>query len=242
MVAGNSGSFPPGRTVYFRLFQPGVHQDDPLLLRPGLGERAPRTRIWTCRWSGWSAPAASWATSGPRRPAVARNNRDGFLELLDPVAGGDTLVVTHIDRLSRGLTYGLQVIEGAPCGSGLPVPVRGLRHGHGQRQAPADDGAGLQRMVAELDPGAPGCGAGEGSGRGSFPRAAAKPDRAAAGVHPSGALERSETAGAGQAPGGQPLDHSACGKVGTMGADAIWDVRDGCGLGSESHEQRDRQE
>ena len=25
---------------------------------------------------------------------------------------GDTLVVTHVDRLSRGLTYGLQVIEG----------------------------------------------------------------------------------------------------------------------------------
>ena len=25
---------------------------------------------------------------------------------------GDTLVVTHIDRLSRGLIYGLQVIEG----------------------------------------------------------------------------------------------------------------------------------
>ena len=25
---------------------------------------------------------------------------------------GDTLVVTHIDRLSKGLTYGLQVIEG----------------------------------------------------------------------------------------------------------------------------------
>ena len=29
----------------------------------------------------------------------------------DLVAEGDTLVVTHIDRLSRGLTYGLQVIE-----------------------------------------------------------------------------------------------------------------------------------
>ena len=27
------------------------------------------------------------------------------------VVEGDTLVVTHIDRLSRGLTYGLQVIE-----------------------------------------------------------------------------------------------------------------------------------
>ena len=28
------------------------------------------------------------------------------------MVAGDTLVVTHIDRLSRGLTYGLQVIEG----------------------------------------------------------------------------------------------------------------------------------
>ena len=38
----------------------------------------------------------------PRRPP----------ELLDLLAEGDTLVVTHIDRLSRGLTHGLQVIEG----------------------------------------------------------------------------------------------------------------------------------
>ena len=42
----------------------------------------------------------------------ARNDRGGLLELLDLVVGGDTLVVTHIDRLSRGLTHGLQVIEG----------------------------------------------------------------------------------------------------------------------------------
>ena len=35
----------------------------------------------------------------------AKDDRRGLLELLD-------LVVTHIDRLSRGLTYGLQVIEG----------------------------------------------------------------------------------------------------------------------------------
>ena len=33
------------------------------------------------------------------------------MELLDLVVEGDTLVVTHIDRLSRKLTYGLQVIE-----------------------------------------------------------------------------------------------------------------------------------
>ena len=42
----------------------------------------------------------------------AKNDRSGLLELLDLVFEGDTLVATHIDRLSRGLTYGLQVIEG----------------------------------------------------------------------------------------------------------------------------------
>ena len=42
----------------------------------------------------------------------AKNDRGGLLELLDLVVEGDTLVVTHIARLSRGLTYGLQVIEG----------------------------------------------------------------------------------------------------------------------------------
>ena len=42
----------------------------------------------------------------------AKDDHGGLLELLDLVVEGDTLVVTHIDRLSRGLTYGLQVIEG----------------------------------------------------------------------------------------------------------------------------------
>ena len=42
----------------------------------------------------------------------AKDDRGGLLELLDLAVAGDTLVVTHIDRLSRGLTYGLQVIEG----------------------------------------------------------------------------------------------------------------------------------
>ena len=42
----------------------------------------------------------------------AKDDRGGLLELLDLVVADDTLVVTHIDRLSRGLTYGLQVIEG----------------------------------------------------------------------------------------------------------------------------------
>ena len=42
----------------------------------------------------------------------AKSDRGGLLELLDLVVEGGTLVVTHIDRLSRGLTFGLQVIEG----------------------------------------------------------------------------------------------------------------------------------
>ena len=42
----------------------------------------------------------------------AKDDRGGLLELLGLVVAGDTLVVIHIDRLSRGLTYGLQVIEG----------------------------------------------------------------------------------------------------------------------------------
>ena len=46
------------------------------------------------------------------QPARTRNDRGDLLELLDLVVEGDTLVVTHIDRLSRGLTHGLQVIEG----------------------------------------------------------------------------------------------------------------------------------
>ena len=41
----------------------------------------------------------------------AKDDRGGLLALLDLVVAGDNLVVTHIDRLSRGLTYGLQVIE-----------------------------------------------------------------------------------------------------------------------------------
>ena len=46
----------------------------------------------------------------------AKNDRGGLLELLDLVVEGDTLVVTHIDRLSRGLTHGLQVDRGPATG------------------------------------------------------------------------------------------------------------------------------
>ena len=48
----------------------------------------------------------------------AKNNRGGLLEVLDLVVEGDTLVVTHIDQLSRKLTYNecrlLRSIRGLP--------------------------------------------------------------------------------------------------------------------------------
>lgn len=106
----------------------------------------------------------------------AKDDRGGLLELLDLVAPGDTLVVTHIDRLSRGLTYGLQVIEGLHHAGVDQVPVGGLRHVHSQREAPAPDGARLQRVVAELDQGALGRRPGQGKDRGPFPRTASGTD------------------------------------------------------------------
>ena len=100
----------------------------------------------------------------------------------------------------------------APGGSGVPVPVGGFRHTH--RQAPALDGARLQRVVVKLDQGAVGREPGAGAGRGPFPRPTADPDRAATGVHPGGAVEGSESAGISQASGRQSLDNSAGGQVG----------------------------
>ena len=57
----------------------------------------------------------------------ARNDRGGLLELLDLMVAGDTLVVTHIDRLSRGTDLRAAGDRGpAPRGSGIPVPGGGL--------------------------------------------------------------------------------------------------------------------
>ena len=138
----------------------------------------------------------------------ARNDRGGLLELLDLVVEGDTLVVTHIDRLSRGLTHGLQVIEGLHRAG---VEFRFLSEDFDT--ATATGKLQLTMVLAELDQGALGRGAGEGAGRGAGPWPAAEPERVATGVHPGRAVEGSEPAGPGQATGGQPLDHPAGGPV-----------------------------
>ena len=100
----------------------------------------------------------------------ARNDRGGLLELLDLVVEGDTLVVTHIDRLSRGLTHGLQVIEGLHRAG---VEFRSLAEDFDTSTPTAKLQLSmvlrLQRVVAELDQGPLGRGPGEGAGRGAFP-------------------------------------------------------------------------
>ena len=100
----------------------------------------------------------------------AKDDRGGLLELLDLVVAGDTLVVTHIDRLSRGLTFGLQVIEGLHHAG---VEFRSLAEDFDTSTANGKlqlaDGARLQRVVAQLHQRAFGCGPGQSSDRGPFP-------------------------------------------------------------------------
>ena len=85
----------------------------------------------------------------------AKNDRGGLLELLDLlVVEGDTLVVTHIDRLSRGLTYGLQVIEDLHLRG---VEFRSLAEDFDTATASGkiavDHGPGLLGVVAEFHQG-----------------------------------------------------------------------------------------
>ena len=157
----------------------------------------------------------------------AKDDRGGLLELLDLVVEGDTLVVTHIDRLSRGLTYGLQVIEGLHHAG---VEFRSLSEDFDTSTATGKLQLSMVLAFSEwwrkLDQGPLGRRPGEGAGRGAFPRPEAEPDHAAKGLHPGGAVEGSEPAGTGQAPGGQPLDHPTGGWVGLGGTCSLcWEHR-----------------
>ena len=124
-------------------------------------------------------------------------------------------MVTHIDRLSRGLTYGLQVIEGLHHAG---VEFRSLSEDFDTSTATGKLQLTMVLAFSEWwrnsirDRSV--AGQAKARGRGAFPWPAAQPDRAATGVHPGGAVEGSEPAGTGQAPGGQPLDNPTGGRVG----------------------------
>ena len=135
----------------------------------------------------------------------AKDDRGGLLELLDLVVAGDTLVVTHIDRLSRGLTYGLQVIEALHHAG---VEFRSLSedfdtataNGKLQLQMVLAFSEWWRNSIRERSV------AGQAKARteGRFPGRRPSPERAATGVHQGGAVERSEPAGTGQAPKPKP--------------------------------------
>ena len=86
-------------------------RDHAVRLRQGLGERAGGQQL-DLQVERLVCAGCVMGNVRAEEASGAKDNRGGLLELLDLVVDGDTLVVTHIDRLSRGLTYGLQVIEG----------------------------------------------------------------------------------------------------------------------------------
>ena len=94
--------------------------DDAVRLWQGFGERA-GGRGSGPAGGGLVRTGCAIGNIRAEEASGAKNDRSGLLELLDlvdlvdlvvPGVPGDTLAATHIDRLSRGLTCGLQVIEG----------------------------------------------------------------------------------------------------------------------------------
>ena len=110
-VAGNSGFSPPGRTVYFR-HSSQKWSGMTLYGYARVSVREPEDKNLDLQVERLVRAGCSLGNIRAEQASGARDDRGGLLELLDLVMAGDTLVVTHIDRLSRGLTHGLQVIEG----------------------------------------------------------------------------------------------------------------------------------
>ena len=110
-VAGKPGLFLPGRTVYFCHSSQGC-SGMTLYGYARVSVREPEDKNLDLQVERLVRAGCSLGNIRAEEASGARNDRGGLLELLDLLAEGDTLVVTHIDRLSRGLTHGLQVIEG----------------------------------------------------------------------------------------------------------------------------------
>ena len=192
----------PWQKAILQVFQPGVWGHDALRLRQGLGQGAGGQEPGPAGGAPSSAPAAPWATSEPRRPAGPRTTAADSWNCWTWWSRA-TPWWTHIDRLSRGLTYGLQVIEGlhlrpalssGPCRR-TSTPRRPPASSSSRWCSPSANGGGTRSGSARSP-------ARRRLDREAFPRPTAQPDRAATGVRPGGAVERSEPAGTGQALGG----------------------------------------
>ena len=105
-VAGKPGLFLPGRTVYFCHSSQG-RRGMTLYGYARVSVREPEDKNLDLQVERLVRAGCSLGNIRSEEASGARNDRGGLLELLDLVAEGDTLMVTHIDRLSRGLTHGL---------------------------------------------------------------------------------------------------------------------------------------
>ena len=110
-VAGNPSCNPTGRTPYFRYSSQGCGEMT-LYGYARVSVREPEDKNLDLQVERLVRAGCAIKNVRAEEASGAKDDRGGLLELLDLVVQGDTLVVTHIDRLSRGLTYGLQVIEG----------------------------------------------------------------------------------------------------------------------------------
>ena len=127
------------------------------------------------------------ATSGPRRPAGPRTTAAASWSCWTWWSRATPLVVTHIDRLSRGLTHGLQVIEALHHAG---VEFRSLSedfdtataNGKLQLQMVLAFSEWWRNSIRERSVAGPG----QGADRGPFPRPATQTERAATRVHQGG--------------------------------------------------------
>ena len=110
-VAGKPSCKPPGRKPYFRYSSQGCGEMT-LYGYARVSIREPEDKNLDLQVERLVRAGCSMGNIRAEEASGAKDDRGGLLELLDLVVEGDTLVVTHIDRLSRGLTHGLQVIEG----------------------------------------------------------------------------------------------------------------------------------
>ena len=110
-VAGNSSCRTSGRILYFRHSSQGC-VGMTLYGYARVSVREPEDKNLDLQVERLVRAGCAMGNIRAEEASGAKDDRGGLLDLLDLVAPGDTLVVTHIDRLSRGLTFGLQVIEG----------------------------------------------------------------------------------------------------------------------------------
>ena len=110
-VAGKPSCITPGRKPYFRYSSQGCGEMT-LYGYARVSVREPEDKNLDLQVERLVRAGCAMGNVRAEEASGAKDDRGGLLELLDLVVEGDTLVVSHIDRLSRGLTYGLQVIEG----------------------------------------------------------------------------------------------------------------------------------